>query len=117
MNHQMIVVKLLPLWMLLLRGSTSVYSGAHTVLVGDLWYGLYTQEVPLLVPAGQERCADESELLEFIYFWSTQASPEQSKPKHLEGKDTGTWKPPSEATPGSLGAWQGCEQQGHRYFS
>lgn len=42
MNHQMIVVKLQPLWMLLLRGSTQVYSGAHTVRVGDLWYRLYT---------------------------------------------------------------------------
>ena len=38
----MIVVKLQPLWMLLLRGSTRVYSGAHTVWVGDLWYRLYT---------------------------------------------------------------------------
>lgn len=49
MNHQMIVVKLQPLWMLLLRGSTRVYSDAHDVWVGDFWYGLYgLKEVSLL---------------------------------------------------------------------
>lgn len=40
MNHQMIVVKFQPLWMLLLRGSTRVCSGACSVWVGDLWYEL-----------------------------------------------------------------------------
>lgn len=35
MNHQMIVVKLQPLWMLLLRGSTRVCSGTRRVWGGE----------------------------------------------------------------------------------
>lgn len=41
MNHQMIVVKLQPLWMLLSRGNTRVYLGARTVWADDLRYRLY----------------------------------------------------------------------------
>lgn len=55
MNHQMIVVKPQPLWMILLRGSTGVYSDTGTAWVGDPCQGLCAQEVPIPVPAGQEQ--------------------------------------------------------------
>jgi len=51
MNHQMIVVKLQPLWMLLLRGSTGVLlRRSHCMGGWPLVWAVHTPELPLLQP-------------------------------------------------------------------
>lgn len=119
MNHQMIVVKLQPLWMLLLRGSTRVCSGTRRVWGGrPLVWAVQAQEVPLLQSLHVESITQRStkrrraSLIDmFTYFWSTQAS---ATPKHLQGKNTAIWKEPSEVTPWLLrslaGVWKARSQ-------
>lgn len=104
MNHQMIVVKLQPLWMLLVRRSTRVCSGARGVWGGwPLVWVVQAREEPLLQSLHAENIAWRSTKWRrasltdtFTNFWPAQAS---ATPKFPQGKNTAIWKKPSEVTP------------------
>lgn len=119
MNHQMIVVKLQPLWMLLVRGSTRVCSGARGVWGGwPLVWVVQAREEPLLQSLHAENIAWRSTKWRrasltdtFTNFWPAQAS---ATPKFPQGKNTAIWKKPSEVTPRLLrslaGVWKARSQ-------
>lgn len=124
MNHQMIVVKLQPLWMLLLRGSTRVYSGTHTVWVGDIWNGLYILRrclfysyCTLRVLCGRVQSTGEHRSSSSYTFGQHKLLQSNQNQNNQRGRIPPSGKGPVKLHPAPSGALQGCEHQGHRYFS
>lgn len=92
MNHQMIVVKHQPLWMLLLRGSTRVCSGTRRVWGGrPLVWAVQAQEVPLPQSLHIESITQRStkhwhvHILQVNTSFSNTKTPAGKERCHLEG--------------------------------
>lgn len=117
MNHQMIVVKLQPLWMLLLRGSTRVCSGAHRVWVGDLWCGLSRLRRCLSCSSchgqhGRDARSRGEHRSPACSHTSAQRELQQHQNTRRE-RTLPSGRSPVKLPSGSSGALQGCEKQGH----